>query len=56
LTTATAQSCALDISQRQLTKAKRAKPTVNSYTGDGSAAQWLALTQIILYVIVHIDL
>ena len=46
----------LNISQGRLIKAKTAKPMVSPYAGAGSAAWWLALTQAILGITVHIVL
>jgi hypothetical protein len=48
----------LNISQGQLIKAKTAKKktTVSSYVSAGRAAQWLALTQTVLDITIHIDL
>jgi hypothetical protein len=50
------QSCALDISQGYLIKAKTTKATMSSFADAGSAAQWLAPTQVILDITAHIDL
>ena len=51
-----AEVTTLNIFLCQFIKAKRAKTTVSLCISAGGAAQWLALTQAILDIIVHIDL